>query len=198
MIDSFDLSGKVALVTGARRGIGLAMAQALASAGADIIAVSASMEPTGSAVEAAVHAHGRAIRTIACDFADAAAVASLGAQLAREDPIDILVNNAGTIYREPAVDHDLDQWSRLGQGHLHRVTAQFPGRHQCPRLHRVQERCSRVDPGVGERVGPPWGHRQRDRTGVHRHRQHPGAPGRPGASGQHRRAYPGGAMGPTR
>lgn len=113
MTDAFDLSGKVALVTGARRGIGLAMAQALASAGADIIAVSASMERTGSAVEAAVRAHGRAIRTIACDFADARAVASLGTQLAREDPIDILVNNAGTIYREPAIDHDLDQWARV-------------------------------------------------------------------------------------
>ncbi len=113
MTDAFDLSGKVALVTGARRGIGLAMAQALASAGADIIAVSASMERTGSAVEAAVRAHGRAIRTIACDFADAGAVASLGTQLAREDPIDILVNNAGTIYREPAIDHDLDQWARV-------------------------------------------------------------------------------------
>lgn len=44
----FDLTGSTAVVTGARRGIGLAMAQALAEAGADIIGVSASMEESGS------------------------------------------------------------------------------------------------------------------------------------------------------
>ena len=51
VLDSFRLDGKVALVTGARRGIGLAMAIALAEAGADIIAVSANLEESGSDIE---------------------------------------------------------------------------------------------------------------------------------------------------
>ncbi len=52
----FDLSGRLAVVTGARRGIGLAMAEALAEAGADIIGVSASMEAEGSVLEQRVRA----------------------------------------------------------------------------------------------------------------------------------------------
>ncbi|MFY0628710.1 MAG: SDR family NAD(P)-dependent oxidoreductase, partial [Reichenbachiella sp.] len=53
MIDTFKLEGKVALVTGCKRGIGKAMAVGLAEAGADIIGVSASLEKEGSDVEKA-------------------------------------------------------------------------------------------------------------------------------------------------
>lgn len=121
-MDLFDLTGLTAVVTGARRGIGLAMAEALASAGADIVAVSATMEASGGAAEAAVRAHGRDFTPIACDFADPDAVAALGARLATEHEVDILVNNAGTIYRQPAVEHDLAAFGRVLQVNL---TSQF-------------------------------------------------------------------------
>ena len=62
--------GKIALVTGCRRGIGKAMALALAEAGADIIGVSASQEKTGSQVEREVRAQGRDFHGYACDFSD--------------------------------------------------------------------------------------------------------------------------------
>jgi 2-dehydro-3-deoxy-D-gluconate 5-dehydrogenase len=106
----FDLSGKLAVVTGAKRGIGLAMATALAAAGADIIGVSATLEGSGSAAEKAVTSLGRSFEGHAVDFADADAVAAFAAEIvARERPVDILVNNAGTIRRAPAIDHsDID------------------------------------------------------------------------------------------
>ena len=74
ILESFDLSGKTALVTGCKRGIGRAMAEALAGAGADIIGVSASLEAEGSAVEQAVRAMGRRFEAHQCDFADRDAV----------------------------------------------------------------------------------------------------------------------------
>ena len=113
----FDLTGRTAVVTGARRGIGFAMAEALAEAGADIIGVSATMEPSGSAIATAVEAHGRTFEAISCDFADADAVIALGEQLAGRD-IDILVNNAGTIERAPAAEHPLASWDRVLQVNL--------------------------------------------------------------------------------
>jgi 2-dehydro-3-deoxy-D-gluconate 5-dehydrogenase len=110
----FDLSGKVALVTGARRGIGLAMAHALAGAGADIIGVSAQLEESGSEVARRVQAAGRRFTGFSVDLADRAAVEELANDLAeRTAPIDILVNNAGTITRTPALDHDTSTWERI-------------------------------------------------------------------------------------
>ncbi|OIJ91824.1 SDR family NAD(P)-dependent oxidoreductase [Streptomyces monashensis] len=120
---AFDLTGRLAVVTGARRGIGRAMARALAEAGADVIGVSASLESSGSAVEKDVLAAGRTFEAIRADFADPAAVRALGADLAgRERPVDILVNNAGTIRRAPAAEHVDANWELVLQVNLN---AQF-------------------------------------------------------------------------
>jgi len=108
----FDLTGTTAVVTGAKRGIGFAMATALAQAGADIIGVSATLELTGSRIAAAVEGNGRRFTARQVDFADRAAVVALGEELAGLD-VDILVNNAGTIERAPAADHPLEWWDRV-------------------------------------------------------------------------------------
>ena len=110
----FDLHGKLALVTGCRRGIGLVMAEVLASAGADIIGVSANLEATGSEVARRVEALGRSFTGVQVDLADRPAVEQLAAGLTADNrPVDILVNNAGTIARAPAVDHDTPTWDRV-------------------------------------------------------------------------------------
>jgi 2-deoxy-D-gluconate 3-dehydrogenase len=109
----FDLSGRVAAVTGVRRGIGLAMAVALADAGADIIGVSAHLEPSGSDVERRVRAAGRGFTALRADLADRAAVHQLAADLNKLGPIDILVNNGGTIARQPVAEHPDDMWDHV-------------------------------------------------------------------------------------
>ncbi|MGQ4406153.1 SDR family oxidoreductase [Streptomyces hayashii] len=122
-MNAFDLTGKLAVVTGARRGIGRAMARALAEAGADVIGVSASLGKSGSAVEKDVTAAGRTFEAIRTDFADPAAVRALSTDLAgRERPVDILVNNAGTIRRAPAAEHPDADWDLVLQVNL---SAQF-------------------------------------------------------------------------
>jgi 2-dehydro-3-deoxy-D-gluconate 5-dehydrogenase len=108
----FDLTGTTAVVTGAKRGIGFAMAEALAEAGADIIGVSATLELSGSRISQAVEAHGRRFTARQVDFADRAAVVALGEELTGLD-VDILVNNAGTIERAPAAEHPLEWWDRV-------------------------------------------------------------------------------------
>jgi 2-dehydro-3-deoxy-D-gluconate 5-dehydrogenase len=121
-VSPFDLSGRVALVTGCRRGIGRAAAVALAAAGADIVGVSASLEPT-DAVAHDVKQHGRSFRSYRCDFADRAAVYELVAAVQRDvGTPDILVNNAGTIERAPAAEHADELWDRVLEVNL---TAQF-------------------------------------------------------------------------
>jgi len=113
----FDLTGTTAVVTGARRGIGFAMALALAEAGADIVGISASQAASGSEIERAVTGAGRRFEGIACDFSDPDAVAELGRLLA-DRHVDILVNNAGTIERAPAAAHPLPAWERVVQINL--------------------------------------------------------------------------------
>jgi 2-deoxy-D-gluconate 3-dehydrogenase len=108
---SFDLTGTTAVVTGARRGIGFAMAEGLAQAGADIIAVSAGQEADGGVIGARVRELGRSFEGHAVDFRDRDAIAAFGAAV--RDRADILVNNAGTIRRSPAAEHPLEWWDEV-------------------------------------------------------------------------------------
>ncbi|WP_299608549.1 SDR family NAD(P)-dependent oxidoreductase [uncultured Tateyamaria sp.] len=122
VLDTFDLTGKTALVTGAKRGIGRGMAEALAEAGADVIGVSATLAP-GSDVQKSIEAMGRTFTPYACDFSDRAAVKAFAAQVLSDHPqIDILINNAGTILRTPAADHPDDMWDKVIEVNLN---AQF-------------------------------------------------------------------------
>jgi len=99
-----SIEGKLAVVTGASQGIGLAIATTLAKAGADIIGVSHDMPEGDSDARAAIEGVGREFTPIRADFSDRAQVAELAARLVDVD-IDILVNNGGTIRRVPAAVH---------------------------------------------------------------------------------------------
>jgi 2-deoxy-D-gluconate 3-dehydrogenase len=119
ILDKFRLDGKTALVTGCKRGIGKAMAIALADAGADIIGVSQSLESSGSEVEKEITGRGRRFKGYACDFADRAAVYAFISQVKTDFPvIDILVNNAGTILRKLAVEHPDEYWDKVMETNL--------------------------------------------------------------------------------
>ena len=110
----FSLEGKTALVTGCKRGIGFAMAEALAEAGADILGVSASLETSGSAIEKAVLATGKKFTGYQCDFSDRKSLYAFIEKVKSENSkIDILVNNAGTILRAPAAEHSDEYWDKV-------------------------------------------------------------------------------------
>ena len=114
MANLFDLSGKTALVTGCNKGIGKAMAIGLAEAGADIIGVSASLEPAGSDIEKQVKALGRSFHAYAADLSDRDNLYAFIKKVNEENPvIDILINNAGTIMRKPAAEHPDEYWDKV-------------------------------------------------------------------------------------
>ena len=100
----FSLAGRRALVTGANTGIGRAIAECLAEAGAAILA--AGRSPTDDTV-AAIRANGGKAEPLALDLADPLAGRSLFDRL---PPVDILVNNAGVIRRADAVDFTEEDW----------------------------------------------------------------------------------------
>jgi 2-deoxy-D-gluconate 3-dehydrogenase len=113
ILDLFKLDGKTALVTGARRGIGRAMTLALAEAGADIVAMSAAMEPDGE-LASEVARRGRRFRGYACDMSDRRALYGFIERVRSEcPPIDILINNGGAVLRKPAENHPDEYWDRL-------------------------------------------------------------------------------------
>ncbi|WP_211333197.1 SDR family NAD(P)-dependent oxidoreductase [Maribacter vaceletii] len=114
MLNSFNLEGKVAIVTGCKRGIGKGMAIALAEAGADIIGVSATLELQGSSIEKEVVARGKKFTAYQCDFSDRKSLYAFIKEVkANHSQIDILINNAGTILRTPAAEHPDDMWDKV-------------------------------------------------------------------------------------
>jgi 2-deoxy-D-gluconate 3-dehydrogenase len=117
----FSLAGKRALVTGASRGLGRAMAEALASAGADVVC--ASSQPGGARETAdSIRALGRTAWEVDGDLSQRDAVLAMADRAEQvAGQIDILVNNGGTIRRAPAVDHAFEDWDAVLRTNLDSV-----------------------------------------------------------------------------
>jgi len=129
MSSLFDLSGKVAIITGANTGIGQAIALALADAGADIAAVGRS--PAEETV-AKARALGRTAEMISADLSTIEPVQRVIQEtIAKLGRLDILVNNAGIIRRADAVDFTEEDWDAVIDTNLKSVffLAQAAGRH---------------------------------------------------------------------
>ena len=116
VLDLFKLNGKVALVTGASRGIGQALALALAEAGADIVSLSRS--PDSGQLAQQVRALGRDCHPVELDLGTAAVPdleRAVQQAVALAGRLDILINNAGVILRAPALDYSEADWDTLLQ-----------------------------------------------------------------------------------
>ncbi|MFL9667347.1 MULTISPECIES: SDR family NAD(P)-dependent oxidoreductase [unclassified Variovorax] len=113
MTTMFDLTGKVALVTGGNGGIGLGMAQGLAKAGARVIVAARNTQKSAAAVEA-LKALGSDSFALEADVSDEASVQKLFDEAAaRCGRLDILINNAGTTVRKPVDQLALSEWHKV-------------------------------------------------------------------------------------
>ncbi len=135
MSANFDLSGKVAIVTGASRGLGQTFGRALAHAGADLAVTSRTLESLKPFCDE-ITALGRRVVPLALDLREEASIRS--AVAAAHDAfgkIDVLVNNAGCNIRKPAVDVTWDDWNTILDTNLRGTffVAQAVARHMIPR-----------------------------------------------------------------
>jgi gluconate 5-dehydrogenase len=137
----FDLTGRTALITGSTRGIGFALAQGLAEAGAAVIVNSRQTEAVTQAV-AKLQALGLNARGSAFDVADQKSVDAAFEGFDREGlAIDILINNAGIQHRQPMLELSLEDWNRVINTNL--TAAFMVGRAAARRM---------VDRGTGGKI----------------------------------------------
>lgn len=111
-LSAFQLNGKTALVTGSHRGLGSAIALALAEAGANVACHGRGSDP--GTICAEIQALGRRSSYFPGDIADADVCATLIEKTVAEfGSLDILVNNAGIIRRSPAAEYSRDDWDQV-------------------------------------------------------------------------------------
>jgi NAD(P)-dependent dehydrogenase (short-subunit alcohol dehydrogenase family) len=114
----FDLSGRVAVVTGTSRGLGQYMARALAKAGADLVITSRNRDHL-SAFEREISALGRRVASFELDVRDHSSITRMAAAAeAAFGHLDILVNNAGCNVRKPALEVTWDDWNLILETNL--------------------------------------------------------------------------------
>ena len=114
MTSQFDLSGRVALVTGGSKGLGKAMARAFAEAGADVVICSRNESELPAAAAEIGAGLSRRVEWVKADMTDPRAVSALGQEaLARMGRIDILVNNAGSNVPQPIDEITDEAWNRI-------------------------------------------------------------------------------------
>lgn len=110
--DLFDLTGKIALVTGASRGLGAAAARALADAGASVVITGRHGETLEESATSLRLSTGSEILPLVCDMAHPEEIRTTVAKVTEQfGSVDILVNNAGIIRRNPAADYTLEDWN---------------------------------------------------------------------------------------
>ena len=118
MAVGFDVSGKVAVVTGASRGLGQYFSRALARAGADVVITSRTVESLAE-TKAEIEAMGRRAVPVALDVCDYASIQRMAEKAQRAyGKIDILVNNAGCNVRKPALHVTWDDWNLVLETNL--------------------------------------------------------------------------------
>ena len=120
VLDSFQLAGRRALITGSSAGIGLALAEALAQAGAHVVLNGRTATKVTSAADT-LKAQGLSVSTSVFDVTDAEQVREAVDQIEAEGPIDILVNNAGMQIRGPLQDYDDRDWRTIMKTNLDSV-----------------------------------------------------------------------------
>jgi NAD(P)-dependent dehydrogenase (short-subunit alcohol dehydrogenase family) len=133
----FDLSGKVAVVTGASRGLGQYLGRALALAGADLIITARNKEDTAAFAQE-IESIGRRVVGLSLDVRDEASIKRFGEEApAAFGKIDILVNNAGCNVRKPALEITWDDWNKVLDTNLRGTffVAQAIARHMIPRRY---------------------------------------------------------------
>lgn len=136
ILDKFRLDGKNALVTGSQSGLGFAMAEALAEAGANVGCHGLTPQPCDICAE--VNRLGRKAFYESGDVSDPAVCARLVQRMVDQfGSIDILVNNAGTIRRAPAVEFPEDYWDEVIAVNLTSVfrLSQLAGKHMLAQGH---------------------------------------------------------------
>ncbi len=152
-METFDLSGRIAMVTGGNRGIGLGIARGLAVAGATVVIVNRKAAEGQSAAES-LKKEGLSAVAIPADVCDTSSIATLLTKVVRDfEKIDVLVNNAGVVVRKPPEEISEEDWDYVMDTNLKAVffCCQLVGREM---LRNKRGKIINISSNVSHRLQP--------------------------------------------